>query len=276
MRFAALLSSLLLSLVAGLCMSPFLMSLTVYLPSAYQSFIVTNIPHIAILCFLFLFVRILCKEKMISIFTDSGHFSGRKFLIGLASALPVLLLQFLGSSYSYFEAPLSQRFIFLILVLLITPLQCLCEELMTRCMIARLFVKNYSSCKLYKKIALILFSGTLFFVLHLANNEFSLSRDTIALALYYFLFGALAMLLIFVSGGSEAVFGIHVMNNVFVALVMNYEGSPLETAPLFMRNTIPSPLLEVFLLIFIFSLSSAGVTFASSATFRKVKQVKDV
>jgi len=66
---------------------------------------------------------------------------------------------------------------------------------------------------------------------HLANPE--VSAGPVLLALFYFSFGAFLALITLKDNGLELALGAHAGNNLFTALLVNYEGGALTTPAIF-------------------------------------------
>ena len=73
----------------------------------------------------------------------------------------------------------------------------------------------------------------MFFCLpHLSNQELTFGSNAVAVLSYYLLFGFAGTYLSMRTGGFEVSIGIHAANNLFIALVCNYEHSSLPSLPL--------------------------------------------
>lgn len=124
--------------------------------------------------------------------------------------------------------------IFVLIVLLLTPLQALSEELLFRTTLWRMLSHRGISA-----FSVTLISGLTFALAHLFNREvFSPSLNPIALS-YYVVTGVLFMQMTLYFKGSEAAFGAHIANNLFIALIVNYSNSTLISDSLFIQNFSP-------------------------------------
>lgn len=130
-------------------------------------------------------------------------------------------------------------------VLICTPIQAASEELFFRALPCRIgYGKNWPSDAM-KAIPFILFSGVLFLLPHLGNREIGAASNALLPAVYYFSWGALAALLGAASGGFEAVIAMHTVNNMHVALIVNYRSSSMMTEALFFNNTLPGDMKSI-------------------------------
>ena len=191
----------------------------------YAQFICINIPHIIIL--------VSCALSM-----------------AVTLALLIIFSLFEGNA-QYEEHTVLHRIRFFTAAVILIPLQCLSEELLTRTLIARMFCYESYDVSLLKKIPVCAFSGIIFALLHLGAGEFSMGESRLMLLLYYFISGFSFLFITLDSGGGEEALGIHIMNNLFIACVVNYRGSAYESAPLFMKNGIPPILLMILEMLII-------------------------
>lgn len=135
------------------------------------------------------------------------------------------------------------RVLLMVLALVLTPLQCISEELLFRTTLWRMMAGRV---RRYWIMAVV--SGLAFTLAHLTNVEIQSSGYAITILLYYFLTGFLFMEMIRVHQGSEAAFGAHIANNLFLVLVVNYSGSSLASDPWLLQQA-PLVWLEIIVLI---------------------------
>ena len=81
--------------------------------------------------------------------------------------------------------------------------------------------------------------------LHLTNPESTSSAEKgafmhLVTMSSYFSFGFLLCILVYFEGGLETAIGVHVANNLFAAIFVNYEGSVLPTPSVFIANLSPN------------------------------------
>ncbi len=151
-------------------------------------------------------------------------------VIGHVSGLSPLKLQFDPSRF----------FGFAIASLLFIPLQSATEEIVIR------GYMNQGFGQYIKNPWVVFIITSLFFMaLHLANPESTSSAEKgifmHALTMSsYFSFGYLLCILIYFEGGLETAIGVHVANNLFAAIFVNYEGSVLPTPSVYIASINPS------------------------------------
>jgi membrane protease YdiL (CAAX protease family) len=126
---------------------------------------------------------------------------------------------------------LWNRLLLMVLALVLTPLQCITEELLFRTTLWRIMEQRV---KRYWIMAVV--SGIVFTLAHLTNAEIQGSSNVLSVLLYYFLSGFLFMEMVRIHQGSEAAFGAHIANNLFLVLVINYSGSSLVSDPWFLQQ----------------------------------------
>ena len=73
--------------------------------------------------------------------------------------------------------------------------------------------------------------------LDLGNPEVVLSEEAVLPMLYYFLWGAAAAYLAVETGGFEAPCAMHAVNNLYIALIVNYPDSAMPTEALLIDST---------------------------------------
>ena len=122
----------------------------------------------------------------------------------------------------------SQRFFpFALLVIVVTPIQGATEELLFRGYLMQGLARLTR-----KPVAIAIVSSAIFTLPHLMNPE--VRQYGIALmAANYFAIGMVLATVALRDGRLELAIGLHAVNNVFLALIANYEGSALPSAPVF-------------------------------------------
>lgn len=230
----------------------FMLAFISFFPSneIIASYLSVNIPSLTLFIFSIIGTRIVFNCSLNTMISERKH-KGGSYLI---TALITFALIFLSTIISYKNLSLDQhtikiKLIMLFIVLAITPIQCISEEYLFRVLLSRIINTDKNSSKLL--ISFI--SGLLFLFAHMVNNpEFKVSSYFL-LSLYYFTFGFLAMYLgIYFSDFTYPIV-IHIVNNLYSALIVGYKDSPLKSAPIFISDKIPSPLLSTVTLICIFA-----------------------
>jgi membrane protease YdiL (CAAX protease family) len=132
---------------------------------------------------------------------------------------------FPGRYYLSFDA--GRFFAFLTLVLVLTPIQAGAEELVFRA------YSMQGLALLTRRPALIAVASSVIFTApHLLNPEVH-QYGMLIMAANYFAIGMLLATVTLRDGRLELAIGLHAVNNVFLALVANYEGSALTTESVF-------------------------------------------
>jgi membrane protease YdiL (CAAX protease family) len=209
-----------------------------HLGAPLRDYLGANAPFFAMALGLYVSSRLLMKTSLLRIATDKPSFDvSLAFSCGVLYALVCLV--FLVASmldtreyYHFITDNFPQKLLLFPFVLVITPIQTTSEEFLLRCLPVRIFSRGKLPSK---QIPMILISGlsALFFCLpHLSNQELSFGSNTVAVLSYYLLFGFAGSYLSILTGGFEVSMGIHAANNLFIALICNYEHSSLPSLPL--------------------------------------------
>jgi len=132
--------------------------------------------------------------------------------------------------------------VYFALVLVLTPLQCAVEELVFRGY-AMQGLGLLTRCPL----AIAVLSSVAFTMPHLLNPEVH-EHGAAIMAANYFAIGMLLATVALRDGRLELAIGLHAMNNVFLALVANYEGSALATESVFTAREL-DPLYSLVTLV---------------------------
>lgn len=230
----------------------FMLAFISFFPSneIIASYLSVNIPSLTLFIFSIIGTRVVFNCSLNTMISERKH-KGGSYLI---TALIAFALIFLSTIISYKNLSLDQhtikiKLIMLFIVLAITPIQCISEEYLFRVLLSRIINTDKNSSKLL--ISFI--SGLLFLFAHMVNNpEFKVSSYFL-LSLYYFTFGFLAMYLGIHFSDFTYPIVIHIVNNLYSALIVGYKDSPLKSAPIFISDKIPSPLLSTVTLICIFA-----------------------
>ncbi len=176
-------------------------------------------------------VRVIHLRPFLTLITPRESIDWKKFgksfglffgLVAFATLLDYLLNP---STYEYRLKP-EQFLIFASLALILTPIQTTAEELLFRGYLLQsmaLLTRN--------RAALVLASGVLFMLPHLANPE--MTAGFWPMAFYYFLVGGILTIITLRSNGLEMAMGIHAAINLFAVLIVNYANSALETESIF-------------------------------------------
>jgi membrane protease YdiL (CAAX protease family) len=115
---------------------------------------------------------------------------------------------------------------FVLVALILTPLQTTTEELFFRG-----YLVQGASLISKSPIFLITVSAVLFGLLHLLNPE--VDSGFVPLALYYLAFGVFLAWISLKDGTTELAIGLHAANNLFAAIVLSFPGSSFNTPSIF-------------------------------------------
>ena len=143
-------------------------------------------------------------------------------------------------------------------ILMLTPIQTVSEEIFFRVLPAKIAYRDDAPATILQSLPLIFISGFIFMVPHLGNTEVQDASTMILPMLYYFIWGALAMAFSLATDGFEAPAAMHAVNNTFIALAVNYEGSSMPTEALFIRADAGTAVtlaetIAIFAILFIFA-----------------------
>ena len=169
-------------------------------------------------------------------------------LAGLTSLLEALLYP-----GRYVWTPnLSQFFPFVILALVLIPIQTSAEELFFRAYILQGVGLRSRNIWLLSTI-----SGVLFMAPHFLNPEASVNYPL--MGFYYFSMGAFLAYITLRDGRLELALGVHAANNLFSVLFANYKISALPSPSLFTVNvldatySVPAALIGMGIFIWLFT-----------------------
>ncbi|MBN1246195.1 MAG: CPBP family intramembrane metalloprotease [Anaerolineae bacterium] len=149
-------------------------------------------------------------------------------LAGISTGWEVLLYP---AAFSWAGIALSRYAGFLLLALIFTPLQTSTEELFFRGYLLQGIGRWLRADQRQAgRWAVVVLNGVLFGLPHMYNPE--VSRAPLLLMAYYVSMGLFFAWMTLRDGTAELALGAHAANNLFVALLFNYEGSALQTPAL--------------------------------------------
>lgn len=122
-------------------------------------------------------------------------------------------------------------FFFLVLALLLTPLQCAAEELFFRGYFLQAMGRIFR-----KPVVPAVLSGLLFAIPHLLNPE-AVVHGMGIMTVTYFVMGLLLALVVLRDAGLELSIGMHTANNFFLVVCCGYKDSPLPASAIFTSVT---------------------------------------
>ncbi len=216
-------------------------------PAFIRAYIAIHIPYIAA----FIVIAIGARFMHTSVLAILCPRIRAKSII-IAVSIYVLLLAINDIAYSAsISATGVSAAVFLaelIAVMILTPLQAAAEELFFRALPLRIGYGSDGPDKTIKALPFIVFAGFFFLLPHLGNREVNAASSALLPAIYYFSWGALAAWLGAASGEFGTVAAMHAVNNIHIALIVNYESSSMMTEALFINSLIPSDAISIILL----------------------------
>jgi membrane protease YdiL (CAAX protease family) len=177
-------------------------------------------------------VKLIHRRPLASLITPDARVdwrrAGRGAVAWMAIAAAIVVVEHALYPDRYYLSFNPERFfVFLALVLVLTPIQTTTEELVFR---------GYAMqglALLTRRPALLAVASSLIFTApHLLNPEVH-EYGVLIMAANYFAIGMLLATVTLRDGRLELAMGLHAVNNVFLALVANYEGSALTTESIF-------------------------------------------
>lgn len=189
-------------------------------------FATLGLTFVALFLALWVAIRYIHKRPFLSLTTPhrtlrwSRLWQGFKWQIILIITTVIIEELIYPGTYHYTLDP-TQFYIFFLLTLLFIPLQATSEELLMR----GYFLQGLAHFTRHP-IILILINGLVFMALHFANPEI---EHGLPIWLSYFSWGAFLTFITLKDNSAELAIGIHVANNMFASIFVNYEGSALPT-----------------------------------------------
>lgn len=195
------------------------------------SFSLLLFPFVAWLAALLLAVAVFHRRHPRTLVTPGPRIRWGRALAGgavwvaLVGAMTLLEAVLFPGRYA-FTPDLTVLLPFALVALALIPLQTSAEELFFRS-----YVLQGAGLLVRQPVVLAALSGLLFALPHAANPEVAVSFWPVMG--FYFLFGAALAALTLRDGGAELALGVHAANNLFTAIIANFEGSALRTPSLF-------------------------------------------
>lgn len=195
-------------------------------------YLAVNFSIIMMLAGLVLTVKLIHRRPLLSLVTPEARVVGRRVWRGalvwaVIAAVIVVIEHLLFPDRYYLSFDVERFFVFLAVVLVLTPIQTTAEELVFRGYVMQ------GIGLLTRRPALIAVASSLVFTVpHLLNPEVH-QHGVVIMAANYFVIGMLLATITLRDGRLELAIGLHAVNNVFLALIANYEGSALTTESIF-------------------------------------------
>jgi len=216
----------------GLGILPYALLVEAETFSPLLDFVAVNFSIFTMLAGLVVTVKLVHRRTLLSLVTPGARVDWRRMgrgaavWIGIAAAISLAEHVLFPERY-YLSFNAERFFPFLALVLLLTPFQAAAEELVFRGYLMQ------GLGLLTRRPALIAVASSLIFTApHLMNPE-AQQHGALIMAANYFVIGMLLATIALRDGRLELAIGLHAVNNVFLALVANYEGSALMTESIF-------------------------------------------
>jgi len=195
-------------------------------------FVALNFSILLMLAGLAVAVRWIHGRDLVSLITPEARVSWTRMMRGAVvwTVLAALIaagedLLFPERYYLSFD---PRRFYYsAVAVMILTPLQCAAEEL-----VFRGYAIQGLALLTRRPAWLVIASSALFALPHLLNPEVR-QYGVLVMAANYFAIGAVLASIALRDGRLELAIGLHAANNIFIALVANYEGSALATGAVF-------------------------------------------
>lgn len=205
--------------------------------SPFLDFIALNLLFVTVLIGLWIGICNAHKRSLLTLITPRDDIRWGRILqgfglqMGLGIVFAAIDALLFPDNYTYTLDP--ERFYkFAILVLILTPFQATTEELLTRSYFLQMlghFTRH--------PIVLIVLNALPFALFHLMNPEIA-AYGVAPMLISYFVVGAFLALVTLKDNGAELAIGIHAANNMFAAVLVNYEGSALSTNAIFMIKEV--------------------------------------
>src|SRR5688572_5933691 len=211
---------------------PLLLLLAAEVDDRLVEYLAVNFSIVMMLAGLALTVKVIHRRPLLSLITPEARVDWRRIgqsaLAWCVIAAVVSVIEHVlypGRYYLSFDP--GQFFVFLVLVLVLTPIQTTVEEL-----VFRGYAMQGLGLLTRRPVEVAIASSLLFTVPHLLNPEVH-EHGVLIMAANYFAIGMLLATITLRDGRLELAIGLHAVNNVFLALVANYEGSALTTESIF-------------------------------------------
>lgn len=214
------------------------------------AYLILHVNFIILLVAEVFLIRKVVRVSMVDFLTDSPRFRWKTFwfsagiwTVGMCLAVALFVAVRPNSIEAYRDQGVTVRLPLVFLAFLFTPLQCLAEEVLFRTMLWRML-----QGRMRKKGAVDLIGAVLFAIAHLPNAEVQNADYPLLTICYYLAAGFFFLRMTRVWQGTEAALGVHIANNLFLVLLVNYRGSSLPGIPLWILEE-PSVRLDLLVLL---------------------------
>jgi uncharacterized protein len=201
-------------------------------PDPLLEFVAVNFSIFMMLAGLAVAVKLIHRRPLRSLVSPDGRVDVRRLARGavvwvvIAAAVAAIEHVLFPERY-HLSFSADRFFVFFAAVAVLTPIQCATEELVFRGYALQAFGL------LTRRAWVIACASSLAFTLpHLLNPEVY-QYGALIMAANYFAIGMVLATVTLRDGRLELAIGLHAVNNVFLALIANYEGSALMTESVF-------------------------------------------
>ena len=221
------------------------------------SFVALMLASVVFMVGIYIAIRFIHKRPFRTLITPVHSIAWGRLFAGfgswfaLASLMSLVEASLYPGRYSW-TLNLNQFIPFVVVALVLIPIQTSAEELFFRGYILQGVGLHYRNIWLLSAI-----SGVLFMTPHFLNPEASVSYPL--MGLYYFSMGAFLAYITLKDGRLELALGVHAANNLFSVLIANYTISALPSPSLFTVNildasySVPAALIGMGIFIWLFN-----------------------
>ncbi|NCB02071.1 MAG: CPBP family intramembrane metalloprotease [Spirochaetia bacterium] len=203
-----------------------------------------------LLIVLIIFIRIVSRTSFLSFISDYQKFNYKGLLLGMSVWLIAMIVNSIFTIIFFDEILITHyiddiniHLLMFFVALICSPVQALGEEILFRA----LFYRAFNHVKVHKYLVALI-SAILFTLAHSLNAELKMENSFFLVLTYYFLSGFFFMLIVYHHKGIEVALGAHIMNNFYIATIMNYRHSSIISHPFFIINET-NIYLDIILLI---------------------------
>ena len=211
---------------------PYLLLVGAGLGDQLLEYLAVNFSIFMMLVGLVLTVKLIHRRPLLTLITPETRIDWQRVARGalvwtIIAAVIVAIEHLLYPDRYYLSFDAGRFFLFVAIVLVLTPIQAATEEL-----VFRAYAMQGLACITRRPAVLAVVSSAIFTVPHMLNPEVH-QYGWLLMAANYFAIGMLLATATLRDGRLELAVGVHAVNNVLLALVANYEGSALATESIF-------------------------------------------
>jgi len=200
-------------------------------------YLAVNFSILMMLAGLVVTVKWIHRRPLLTLVTPESRVDWRRMARGALvwtaiAAIIVAIEHLLYPERYYLSFDAGRFFLFVALVLVLTPVQAATEEL-----VFRAYAMQGLARLTRRPVVLAVVSSLIFTAPHMLNPEVH-QYGLLLMAANYFAIGMLLATATLRDGRLELAMGVHAVNNVLLALVANYEESALATESIFMATEL--------------------------------------